>query len=49
MSEKVEAAGIEPASSERTEDEGEEPDLAGPDAELNASEAGHEVDPGTDR
>ena len=39
----MEAAGIEPASSERSEDEGEESDLAGPDAGRIASESSHEV------
>jgi hypothetical protein len=43
MSERVEAAGIEPASSERTDDSEEESDLAGPDAGQIASESSHEV------
>jgi hypothetical protein len=45
----MEAAGIEPASSEGTEDEGEESDLAGPDASHDASEARHEVDRNTEQ
>jgi hypothetical protein len=44
----MEAAGIEPASSERSEDEGEESDLAGPDAGRIASESSHEVAPTDD-
>ena len=41
----MEAAGIEPASSERSKDEGEESDLTGPDAGRIASESSHEVAP----
>jgi hypothetical protein len=44
----MEAAGIEPASSESSEDEGEESDLAGPGAGRIASESSHEVAPTDD-